>query len=406
MISNSFDHYDATEDWITYQVFNEIAQDNFELQQWLIEEGYIYFNEAGDANQAYQQWKININTQMKNTLTKFGQFSLQQLAKDMPFLQTFKEVILNQKQYPPKDNLIMKNAPNYMAAVNRISAPITNNINSINLANVEGGKGNKVNMSVKKSIIPSYDGKTDFKQFCKNYFYGGELKRQNLNSTQCGQLLPLAFQFCSTYESRLKSLQTEIAAIANYINNESGEGGVKASTQGDLRQLQNIQQKSQTQGMASSNPTANAVGQPQQQVNASTDYTYFMKYYFSDILHEDGLPNQVNKQNTISGQKGVSPTSKPNDSQGNRSTLGAQVNTKALSIKKKQTVVNVIVDAFTSKITALGMLYHDFIYLLRAHVASYKGAVHANMGRVQNMQQQPPMNNNQQPQQQPMQKPK
>ena len=386
MISNSFDHYDAIEEWTTYQLFNEIAQDNFEFQQWLVEEGFIYFTEAEDANQSYQQWKININTQMKNTLTRFGQFSLQQLSKDMPFLQTFREVILNSKQYPPKDNLIMKNAPNYMAAINRISSPLTTHLNSIDLSNIEtSGKGAKVNLQVKKSVIPSYDGKTEFKQYCKNYFYGGEANRRDLNSTQCGQLLPLAFQFCITYESRLKSLQTEIAALANYINNESSDSSVKSATQGDLKQLKKMQQKAQTPGMASNNPVANAAGQPQQ-VNASTDYTYFMKYYFNDILHEDGLPNPAARNPTVSGQKGVPATS---NSQKDNPTVGAQVNTKALSFKKKQMIVDIVAEAFTAKITAFGMLYHDFIYLLRAHVASYKGAVHGNMGRVQNINQQP-----------------
>lgn len=380
MISKSFDYFDPTEEWIDYRTIQEITDINYEFQQWLEDNHYYIAEAAADSSQAHQQWKINTITKLKTTLQRFAQFSLQQIAKDMRTLQSNKAIVLNTKQFPPKPNLAMRSAPNYMAAINRVSAPITTHLNSINLTQADtNGKNPKSNFQIKKTILPQYDGKSDFRHYAKNYFYGGEGKRLNLNSQQCGQLLPLAYQFCLTYESRIKSLETEISALVSYISKDPQDGGIKAEHESDIKKLQALKQQNdmQTHGQATTNPMANASGMTRS-VNADTNYEYFMRYYFFDEADNNITP--ITQHKTISGNKPV-----PTNLTQSKSPAGAPVNTKALSYKKQQTAANIAIDAFTAKISALGMLYHDFIYLLRAHISSYKGAVAGNDGRIQQM---------------------
>lgn len=386
--SRSFEYYDPTENWIEFRTINEIAEMNFEFENWLIENGFYFVEAAGDASQAYQQWKTNTGNKLKSTLQKFAMFSLQQIAKDQRLLQTNKELCTDIRRFPCKNNISMKSAPNYPAALTRLSKDVTIGLSSINLTDVDtNNKNPKTNEKIKKVILPSYDGKSEFKKYAKNYFYGGEGNRANLNAEQCSQILPLAYQFCATYKSRLDALEGELTAIAKFINSDTSDAGLKTSTSNDLQKLQSMQQKnSNLNQMASSNPNQNlGMAKP---VNADTNYEYFMKYYFDkdiNTLNED-IP--MTQHQTISGQKPANP---PQSVTKNSAPAGVQVNTKALSYKKKQVVADTVIDAFNAKISALGMIYHDFIYLIRAHVASYKGAVAGNDGRVQQTQ---PMNNN------------
>lgn len=388
MISPSFDHFDPIEEWIEYRGLQEIAEIDYEFKEWLEENNYYIAEAAADSSQAHQQWKINTTNKLKSTVMRFGQFSLQQIAKDSRLLQAGKAIVLNAKQFPPKENLYMKSAPNYAAALSRVSAPITTHLNSIDLTQVDtNGKNPKSNIQIKKTILPSYDGKSEFTKYAKNYFYGGEGKRADMGPQECAMLLPLAYQFCVTYETRVKGLQTEIAALISYISRDPQDGSLKAEHESDIKKLQAMKQQNamQTQGQASTNPNVNAMGGQMKPVNADTNYEYFMRYYFTE-------DTPITQQPTISGNKPapLNPTQ-------SKSPAGAPVNTKALSYKKHQTAVDVAIDAFNAKISALSMLYHDFIYLLRAHIASYKGAVAGNDGRTQ-QQIQPQQQAPQQPQ--------
>lgn len=379
MISTSFDYYDPTENWIEFRTFLEIAESNYEFETWLIENNY-YFAEAADSGQAHLQWKNNIISHFKATVEKFISFGLQQIGKDLRVLQTNKELCLNSRRFPAKPNITMKSALNYAAAMNRIAASIVTNLSNLNLNKIDtNNKNTKANIQIKKMILPSYDGTSEFKQFAKKYFSGGEGTKLNLNSEQCTQLLPIAYQYCTTYESRMKSLGDEVKSIIQFINTDESSAGIQTQTNPQMQNMQ--QQNSPLNQMASSNPNQNVVGMAKP-VNADTNYEYFMRYYFDDISPlQEALP--ITQHKTISGQKPVKLDQAASKSS---APAGSNVNSKTLSIKRKQIAANTVIDAFNAKMSAMGMIYRDFIYLLRAHIASYKGAVAANEGRIQQQQ--------------------
>ena len=402
--SPSFEYYDPTESWIEFRTINEIAELNFEFENWLIENGYYFVEAAGNSTQAHQQWKNNTVNKLKSTLTRFIQFSLQQIQKDRRLLQTNKAICVNTRRFPAKQNLSMKNAPNYSAAINRLSSPVTKGLMGLDLNTIDTNNKNvKANERIKKMILPAYTGQGDFKQFAKNYFYGAEgHNRTDLNYQQCEQILPLAYQFCLTYESKIHSLETEIGLILKFIGADTSAdtNNMQPQSNNNINNQQMQQKNSPMNQMASSNPQANAVGMGKP-VNADTNYEYFMKYYFDDLEPiQEALP--TTQQKVISGQKSANPVDTVSK---NSASSGAQSNNPSIMYKRKQAAVDIVIDAFNGKISAMGMIYHDFIYLLRAHIASYKGAALANEGRMQSQQpqiQQPQQQNPQKQMQQPM----
>ena len=398
--SPSFEYYEPTESWIEFRTINEIAEMNFEFENWLIDNGYYVVEAAGNITQAHQQWKNNTVNKLKATLTRFIQFSLQQIQKDRRLLQTNKAICVNTRRFPAKQNLSMKSAPNYSAAINRISSPVTKGLMGLDLNTIDTNNKNvKANEKIKKMVLPSYTGQGDFKQFAKNYFYGADGNRADLNYQQCEQILPLAYQFCLTYESKIHSLETEIGMILKFIGADASGNTIQPTNNMNNNAQQMQQNNSPMNQMASTNPQSNAVGMAKP-VNADTNYEYFMSYYFDDLepIQEDASTTQ---QKVISGNKPVKPTdtvSKNSDSSGEQTT------NPSIIYKRKQVAVDIVIDAFNGKISAMGMIYHDFIYLLRAHIASYKGAVAANEGRIQQQTQQaPPQQGIQSKQQQQMQ---
>lgn len=393
--SPSFEYYDPTESWIEFRTINEIAELNFEFENWLIENGYYFVEAAGNSTQAHQQWKNNTVNKLKSTLTRFIQFSLQQIQKDRRLLQTNKAICVNTRRFPAKQNLSMKNAPNYSAAMNRLSSPVTKGLMGLDLNTIDTNNKNvKANERIKKMVLPAYTGQVDFKQFAKNYFYGAEgNNRANLNYQQCEQILPLAYQFCLTYESKIHSLETEIGMILKFIGADASGNTMQPTNNNMNNNAQQMQQKNSPMNqMASTNPQANATGMAKP-VNADTNFEYFMKYYFGDLEPiQEAVP--TTQQKIISGQKPVKPTDTVSK---NSDPSATQTTNPSTILKRKQAAVDIVIDAFNGKISAMGMIYHDFIYLLRTHIASYKGAVAANEGRIQQQAQQSQVQQLQQP---------
>jgi len=402
--SPSFEYYDPTESWIEFRTINEIAELNFEFENWLIENGYYFVEAAGNSTQAHQQWKNNTVNKLKSTLTRFIQFSLQQIQKDRRLLQTNKAICVNTRRFPAKQNLSMKNAPNYSAAINRLSSPVTKGLMGLDLNTIDTNNKNvKANERIKKMVLPAYTGQEDFKQFAKNYFYGAEgHNRTNLNYQQCEQILPLAYQFCLTYESKIHSLETEIGMILKFIGTDASGNTMQPTNNNMNNNAQQMQQKNSPMNqMASTNPQANATGMAKP-VNADTNFEYFMKYYFGDLEPiQEAVP--TTQQKIISGQKPVNPADTVSK---NSDTSATQTTNPSTILKRKQAAVDIVIDAFNGKISAMGMIYHDFIYLLRTHIASYKGAALANEGRIQSQQPQVQQPQQQGPQQQMQQAPK
>ena len=131
---------------------------------------------------------------------------------------------------------------------------------------------------------------------------------------------------------------------------------------------------------AGTNPYQNIGQQPVRQLNANTDYNIFEYEYFKDILLEkEEQTNLNNSQQNISQQQNNSQT----QNKQKENPDGAPVNSSSLAYRKKQVMCEIIKDCFNAKLSALGLLYRDFIYLMDQHVNSYKQTSKNNQQNIQ-----------------------
>ena len=400
-MTESLDYFDALAYVGRIKLREDIAHMNEEFKQWMVQEGF-YQEAAPMPGQATQQkpkipWQQEIIGSIKTMVGQTMAYTFKQMPGDMKFLNDFQELILNIKQYPPKPNETVQNATNYQAAIQRISSPISTGLRGLDLSKIEDDE--KANIALKKQLVPTYDGKTDFAKFAELYYYGGEGSRMNLNPRQVGQLLQTAFSYCQSYQTRVQSIQVDVNGIVSFIQTDPNSGQIQQQTQSDLNKIQQqqaAQQKTANQGMASTNPAANAgVGGIARPVNADTDYSLFMQHYFGsdwESLNEADPP--------VSGNKKVSPITNPKETnptmtgpttttdqmQQNQRPHGAPVDANQLAKHKQEIVARIVRDALAAKLAAMSMVYRDFIFLMRTHVASYKGAQAANYGQAPQQQ--------------------
>lgn len=414
--------YDPIIDGIIQEAMIDIAMQNEEFKQWLIENGYVTLSEETQS-QGYLKWKQATATGMKATLDKFLAYSNKQINKNRAFLEQNKEMILNSKKYPVKGSTVIQNAPLYDQAIQRISRPVSNGLIGINLEKVEvsGQQENQVSMGeaqvqqqpqqaqggtvsqatansqqtttegenlwLKKMLVPGYNGKVSFTEGAKAYFYGSD-SRTNMNIKMVQQLLPKAYQYCYNYNRNAHSTQTDLNGIISFINKDplTNQQQTQAAT------AQQAQQAGQTNGMASTNPTANTA------VNASVEAEYFFNRYGLQEVDQATVSTvnrpiaparsvntaqQSNQTKQSYTQNRVDTTTNQQDQNNQQSEDDkAKKNEKAkekqaksqaqLLAKKKQAAVELVRDAFNAKLTAMGLVYRDFIKIMNNHVMSYR----------------------------------
>lgn len=406
-------------DGIIQEAMMNIAMQNEEFKQWLIENGYVTLSEETQS-QGYLKWKQATATGMKATLDKFLAYSNKQINKNRQFLEQNKEMILNSKKYPVQGNTVIQNAPVYDQALQRISRPVSNGLIGINLEKVEitGEQENQVSMGeaqvqqqaqggtvsqatansqqttteaenlwLKKMLVPGYSGKVSFTEGAKAYFYGSD-SRVNMNIKAVQQLLPTAYQYCYNYNRNAHSTQTDLNGIISFINKDplTNQQQTQAAT------AQQAQQAGQTNGMASTNPTANTA------VNAAVEAEYFFNRYglqevdqatVSTInrpiaparsVNTSQQTNQTqqaytqNRVDTTTNQQGQN-TKQQDDANTKKNEKAKEKQAKSqaqLLAKKKQAAVELVRDTFNAKLTAMGLVYRDFINIMTNHVNSYK----------------------------------
>jgi len=405
----SLEYFDTLHVLDRIKLHESIARMNEGFKQWLVEEGL--YTEA-TASQPKIPWQQEMISSLQTIVGSTAKYAYDQMPGDQAFLNRFGDVILNLKGFPPKPSEGITNATNYQAAIQRLSTPLSSGLSGIDLSRIEDDE--KGNLSLKKQLIPPYDGKDDFSRYAKVYYYGGEGARQNLAPKQVGQLLQTAYQFCSSYQTRIQSIQTDVNGIVNFIKQDPNTGQIQQQIQSDLSKISQLKatQQAMTPGMASTNPGANAgTTRP---VNADTDFSLFMEEYFGP----DWKPLDEAADGTVSGRKKVNPVTNPQETRptpvtkGTNQTAeaiknqqkprGVPVDASALAKRKQEIVARVVRDALAAKLAAMSMVYRDFMLLMRTHVAAYHGAQSANFGGQPAQQQQPPQQQQRpvQPQQQ------
>ena len=318
----------------------------------------------------YLKWKDKIISSLKTNTDNFLKYTNQQIKENMSFLEQNREVILNSGKYPANFKNPIKNAPNYQEAIRRLSRPVSNSLSGLNLNKIEiqdnqvsiydtnDNTTEESNVWFRKLIIPIYDGKNSFIETAKAYFYGSE-KRYNLNIQEIQRILSIGFKFCYNYNRTSKSINTDLMNLISFINRNPVSGlQQNPTTVSDLQAIKNNQYNNSLK--ASTNPNRNVI-------HADTDYSYFMSNYFGDILNEDQI-EKIKIQNQIKDTN----KEKVDTNQLNNKPKVDNTNTNQISSKRKQIACDILQDAYNAKITAMGLIYRDFINIMKNHVYNYK----------------------------------
>lgn len=386
------DFFNAISESCEYDAILDMVQENRDMLLWMYENGYIsqeYFEEA--ENSGNDQWRLDNITAIKANLKKFKDYANNQGKQNNEWLIQNRDYIIDQQKYPVKSGANIQNAPTYTTAFARIKKPLSSNISGIDIKrvtildtkanNLQGDAKKqadyKNNLWFKKMLVTDYNGQGPFDKFARDYYYGID-KKVNLQSQDIQQLLPKAYNFCTTYNALIKSLETDVNGIINYINKNPITGNQEPTL--SLAQLaanKNASDvnKSNTQGMAT------------KPVNADTDYSLFRSTYFKDLLSED----DQTKTSTATPKMSFSSNSSNDDNNQDGSNQQQNQNkpkqdpedSETVVYNKKKLVCDILKQALNAKMTAAGMLYRDLFSYMQSHVNSYSKKANQNNQKQQ-----------------------
>lgn len=394
------DFFNAISESCEYDAILDMVQENRDMLLWMYENGYIsqeYFEEA--ENSGNDQWRLDNITAIKANLKKFKDYANNQGKQNNEWLIQNRDYIIDQQKYPVKSGANIQNAPTYTTAFARIKKPLSSNISGIDIKrvtildtkanNLQGDAKKqadyKNNLWLKKMLVTDYNGQGPFDKFARDYYYGID-KKVNLQSQDIQQLLPKAYNFCTTYNALIKSLETDVNGIINYINKNPITGNQEPTlSQAQLAANKNASDvnKSNTQGMAT------------KPVNADTDYSLFRSTYFRDLLSEDdqtktstATPKMSFSSNSSNGDNNQDGSNQP---QNQNKPKQDPEDSETVVYNKKKLVCDILKQALNAKMTAAGMLYRDLFSYMQSHVNSYSKKVNQNN---QKQQQQEKLNTN------------
>lgn len=381
------DFFNAISESCEYDAILDMIQENRYMLLWMYENGYIsqeYFEEA--ENSGNDQWRLDNITAIKANLKKFKDYANNQGKQNNEWLIQNRDYIIDQQKYPVKSGANIQNAPTYTTAFARIKKPLSSNISGIDIKrvtildtkanNLQGDAKKqadyKNNLWLKKMLVTDYNGQGPFDKFARDYYYGID-KKVNLQSQDIQQLLPKAYNFCTTYNALIKSLETDVNGIINYINKNPITGNQEPTlSQAQLAANKNASDvnKSNTQGMAT------------KPVNADTDYSLFRSTYFKDLLSED----DQTKTSTATPKMSFSSNSSNDDNTQDGSNQPQNQNrpkqdpedSETVVYNKKKLVCDILKQALNAKMTAAGMLYRDLFSYMQSHVNSYSKKTNQN----------------------------
>ena len=386
------DFFNAISESCEYDAILDMVQENRDMLLWMYENGYIsqeYFEEA--ENSGNDQWRLDNITAIKANLKKFKDYANNQGKQNNEWLIQNRDYIIDQQKYPVKSGANIQNAPTYTTAFARIKKPLSSNISGIDIKRVTilDAKANnlqgdakkqadyKNNLWLKKMLVTDYNGQGPFDKFARDYYYGID-KKVNLQSQDIQQLLPKAYNFCTTYNALIKSLETDVNGIINYINKNPITGNQEPTlSQAQLAANKNASDvnKSNTQGMAT------------KPVNADTDYSLFVSTYFKDLLSEDdqtktstATPKMSFSSNSSNGDNNKDGSNQP---QNQNKPKQDPEDSETVVYNKKKLVCDILKQALNAKMTAAGMLYRDLFSYMQSHVNSYSKKTNQNQKQQQ-----------------------
>lgn len=389
---NEFDVYDMGLAGLRDKYLLEISQ--FMTEQLLTEEQQQ--TSVAD-NTWYIKWRGEAVALVKNNFAQFKNYAQIQIQKYNTWLKDNRQYF-DINKYPVDSACRLNRAPNYKAALLRLKEPITSAMNGIDLkriqvpdANANGsqaqGNGRTTadpsanNVWFMKFMIKSYNGDgSDFTKYAKNYYYGGEGQKRNMNENQIASMMSIMYNYCFNYAQTVTNLENQLNSLVMFINKDpvSGQQQSSASAQTEYQNLQRAQGGT-TNTVASTNPQNNAqYPQTVQHASAHMNRGWLLEYNMAATMptasasgntatasSATGTISQSVNGQTVNQSNPQQQTKQTNDPNG---TPKVQINEKLLSMKKKQIACDLLKDCFQAKVTASGMIYRDFIVMLQTHV--------------------------------------
>lgn len=388
-------YYDMSLESIPYYYNLHIQEMNYDFIEELYNKGLLELNESNiyyiheAVADWYNKWRRTTVTIIKSTVKQFSNYALGVDMKFKPFLDENRDLFFRQTSYKNKSQTTVKfkSYPELTAAVKRISIPLTQSINGIDLSRVEVGKDGTNNMWLKRVLIPSYNGSSSFVKYAKDYFYGNDTK-ESITGNRIQQILPIAYNFCYNINRTIRVLKDEGNAIISFIDKDpvTGERGHTTKAEVDLSKAQDNQPNQK----ASTNPFNNTpnLNKPANEAVTSpnvpsADSSTNSPSVDSATITQGGTLQQ-GKSSTNTPKETNDKTMDDKNDRGNIPQVKLD-NESAARLKKQQIACNIMKDAFNAKATAIGMLYRDCLQLLQLHVMNVKGINPKDNNQQQNL---------------------
>lgn len=351
---------------------NRITED---FESWLIENEFLVLKESDTSHNWYNNQKTHIINNINVGIKNMKEFIKQQTEKHSDRLVKYQEFVMNLEKYPVKPQSIPESCTNYKLALQRIDESLTKNLNGIDLNRIDSEESDQSNGWLKHYLISTYTT-GNFLQVAKNYYYGLDKNPIKLTPHIMAEVLKNGFQFCNLISNRMNTYETEAKEIINFINRDPNTNQIDQGTISDLQKIEMATKKNAMTDKAGTNPYKNIGQQPVQPMNANTDYSIFNFEYFKDILSEEEIQQQplqqnIQQQQQVSNQQQQDMNNKEQQSFQKKNPNGTPVDSGSLAYRKKQIMCEIIKDCFNAKLSAVGLLYRDFMYLMAQHVGSY-----------------------------------
>ena len=159
-ITESFDYFDSIQLLEEIKLREDIAHMNEEFKEWLGVNG-CYLQEV-QAQQQQIPWQQAMISSIQNIVGQSVKYAYQVMPGDSQVLEKGRDILLDQKRFPPKPNEAIQKATNYSVAIQRLSAPLATGLKGLDLSKVDDDP--KQNLALKKRLIPTYPNCTSMEE--------------------------------------------------------------------------------------------------------------------------------------------------------------------------------------------------------------------------------------------------
>ena len=321
---------------------------------------------------------------IKRIWSKFVENITRVMNTDVGYLEKYKDIILSKKL--KEVTITMREYNIGLQRIANRSVPIfsTNLLNDINIKD-------DTDTRFKKKLIPEYDGKSEFADFCKVYFQGGEDEKDfNEHSINMTDL----YNFCKDHKKIMSNIEKDQKTLINSTNIALRDLSIRLKDLKAAEQKPTETQPQQPTQQQSNQPQQQQSNQPQQQQQSNTQnasylfsgpitYSAIYETYLTEIEIKSPAQAKIDNNNKTASSSGGTSSLASNSNKSidkthdtdNKATsdakLGAEeINSLEQKISAYQSDCSTVL---TAKMTAVTIIYKDYMKIIKNHVSGYVG---------------------------------